>query len=374
MPTAEINRERLLQTFLDLVRIDSPSGEEEAVAQDVARRLEALGATTKRDAFGNLIGRLAGEGEPILLGTHLDTVEPGRGIEPIIEGDLVHTDGSTVLGGDPKAGLAAILEGLTAVIESALPHGAVEMVFSRFEESGLEGSQNLDYSLLTAKAGVEFDGEGPVSNVTIAAPARARVDVTFSGRGAHAGVEPEKGLSAIQMAAKFIEGYPQGRLDGESTGNIGLIEGGSAINAVPETARVRAEVRSRNGETYQALKAEIEVLVAQVEAAFPEGKVELEMEDMFGGYRLPQDAGAVSLVSDAIRKIGLKPAFIASGGATDANNMAVHGIEMAVVGLGGFDFHTVRESLSIENMVDAARFCVALLTQGEDASPRSSPV
>src|SRR5439155_8959941 len=339
MPTSDINRERLLQTFLDLVRIDSPSGEEEAVAQEVARRLEALGATTERDGFGNLIGRLAGEGEPVLIGTHLDTVEPGRGIKPVIDGDLVHTDGSTVLGGDPKAGLAAILEGLTVIVESRLAHGAVEMVFTRFEESGLEGSQNLDYSLLTARTGVEFDGEGPVSKVTIAAPARARVDVTFRGRGAHAGVEPEKGLSAVQMAAKFIEGYPQGRLDAESTGNIGLIEGGSAINAVPETAKVRAEVRSRNGETYQALKAEIQVLVAQVEAAFPEGKVDLEIEDMFGGYRLPQDAGAIALVSDAIRKVGLEPEFIASGGATDANNMSVHGIEMAVVGLGGFDFH-----------------------------------
>jgi tripeptide aminopeptidase len=363
-----INRERLLQTFLDLVQIDSPSGEEDAVAREVARRLETLGATTERDAFGNLIARLAGEGKPILLGTHLDTVEPGRGIRPIIDGDLVHTDGSTVLGGDPKAGLAAIIEGLTRTVESGLPHGAVEMVFSRYEESGLEGSQNLDYSLLTAKMGVEFDGEGPVSKVTVAAPARARVDVTFKGRGAHAGVEPEKGLSAIQMAAKFIESYPQGRLDGESTGNIGLIEGGTAINAVPETARVRAEVRSRNGETYQALKAEIQVLVAQVEAAFPDGEVDLEIEDMFGGYRLPQDAGAIALVAAAIRNIGLEPEFIASGGATDANNMAVHGIEMAVVGLGGFDFHTVRESLSIQNMVDAARCCVALLSHPESGT------
>src|SRR5439155_4062733 len=141
----------------------------------------------------------------------------------------------------------------------------VELVFTRHEETGLDGSRNLDYSLLSARMGVEFDGEGSVANVTIAAPARARVDATFKRRGAHAGVEPEKGVSAIQMAAKFIEGYPQGRLDSESTGNIGLIEGGTAINAVPEAAKVRAEVRSRNGETYAALKAEIQALGAQVE-------------------------------------------------------------------------------------------------------------
>src|SRR5438094_10665017 len=113
-----LNRERVLQTFLDLVKIDSPSGEEEAVAQEVIRRLEALGATTERDGFGNLIARLPGEGEPIIVGTHLDTVEPGRGIKPLIEGDRVRTDGTTVLGGDAKAGMAAILEGLTVIVAS----------------------------------------------------------------------------------------------------------------------------------------------------------------------------------------------------------------------------------------------------------------
>jgi len=362
-----VNRERLLQTFLDLVAIDSPSGEEDGVAQEVTRRLEALGATTERDAFGNLIGRLPGEGEPLLLGTHMDTVEPGRGIKPVIEGDLVHTDGTTVLGGDPKAGLAAILEGLTVIIENGLAHEAVELVFSRFEESGLEGSRNMDYALITAKSGVEFDGEGAVSNVTIAAPARARVDLTFKGSGAHAGVEPEKGLSAIQMAARFVAGFPQGRLDDETTANVGLIEGGTAINAVPETAKVRAELRSRDADKYSAAKESVVALTDAVRADFPEGEVQLEMEDMFGGYRLNAEQVTVGRVVDTLEKIGLAPKLIASGGATDANNFAVHGIETVVVGLGGFDFHTVRESLSIENMVDAARFCVALLSREQSS-------
>src|SRR5436309_2891793 len=142
----EVKRDRVLHTFLDLVKIDSPSGEEEAVAQEVIRCLEALGATTERDGFSNLIARLPGEGEPIVVGTHLDTVGPGRGIKPLIEGDRVRTDGTTVLGGDAKAGIAAILEGLTVIVESRLPHAAVEMVFTRHEETGLDGSRNLDYS------------------------------------------------------------------------------------------------------------------------------------------------------------------------------------------------------------------------------------
>ncbi len=357
-----IDKDRLLRTFLDLVKIDSPSGEEEAIAQELTLRLAALGANVQRDAFGNLIAKLDGEGEALLLGAHMDTVEPGRSIQPVIDGDVVRTDGSTVLGGDPKAGVAAILEALASIQEDGAKHPPVEIVLTRHEESALGGSHNLDYSLVTARRGVEFDGEGPVSNITIAAPARLSVQATFIGRGAHAGVEPDKGVSAIQMAARFVAGYPQGRLDDESTGNIGLISGGTAVNAVPSTATIAAEVRSRDPVRLEALKAEIAALATRVGQEFPGGRVQLEVRQEFGGYKLNQSDPAVAWASAALRKIGLSPALIDSGGATDANNYAVHGLQVVVVGLGGEDFHTVRESLSIANLVDAARFCAALLT------------
>ncbi len=359
-----VNNNRLLETFLDLVRIDSPSGEEEAVALEVARRLEALGAKTTRDGFGNLIAKLAGRGEALLVGAHLDTVEPGRAIKPVIDGDVIRTDGTTVLGGDPKAGVAAIIEALTVLTESGARHPALELVFTRQEESGLEGSKNLDYSLLSARSGVEFDGEGAVSNVTVAAPARVRIEVMFTGRAAHAGVEPEKGLSAVQMAAMFVAGFPQGRLDAETTANIGQIEGGSAVNAVPETARIHAEMRSRNPTRLAALADEVRALAATVEAAFMGGKVAVGLGQEFGSYRLEASHPVVRRATDALVRIGLAPNLIASGGATDANNFALRGIEVVVVGLGGADFHTVRESLPVANLVDAARFCVAFLGSG----------
>ncbi|HXH23560.1 MAG TPA: M20/M25/M40 family metallo-hydrolase [Dehalococcoidia bacterium] len=356
-----IDSRRLLATFLDLVAIDSPSGEEAAVAGHVTRVLEGLGARVREDAYGNLIATLGAGNEPFLLGSHLDTVEPGRGIKPLVVDGVVRTDGSTVLGGDAKAGIAAILEGLTAFAASGRPMPAVEIVLTRGEEAGLVGSANLDYSLIRARLGVEFDGEGPVSQITVEAPGRISAQLHFTGRAAHAGVEPEKGISAIQMAARFIAGFPQGRIDQETTANIGLISGGSAANAVPEHATLTAEARSRDPAKLAALREQVLALVDDVRSAFPGGAVRCDLREEFGGYKLPPEHPLLARVTGAMRRVGLTPEFIASGGATDANNFARHGIDVAVVGLGGFDFHTVRETLPIANLEDSARFCLALL-------------
>ncbi len=356
-----IDERRLLATLLDLIRIDSPSGEEEAVAVELTRRLEALGASVRRDAYGNVIARAGRGGSPFLLGAHMDTVEPGRGIRPLVAGGVIATDGSTVLGADPKAGIAAILEGIAATAAAGKPLPALELIFTRGEESGLEGSANLDYSMVAAKRGVEFDGEGPVSNITTSAPARLSAVLRFKGRGAHAGVEPEKGISAIQMAARFAAGFPQGRLDGETTANIGMISGGTAPNAVPETASLTAEARSRDPAKLESVRERILGLVEEVRSAFPDGRVEYELREEFGGYKLDPDHPVVLTVVGALRKAGLQPDLIASGGATDANNYARNGIEVAVVGLGGRDFHTVRESIAVAALNQAARFCETLL-------------
>lgn len=356
------DRERLVQTFLELVRVDSPTGEEEAMAREVSRRLEALGAEVRRDAYGNVIARIGGEGEPFLLAAHMDTVEPGRGIQPIIDGDIIRTDGSTVLGGDPKAGVAAILEGLTALREAGTAHRAAEIVLTRGEESGLLGSRNLDYSMVTARQGVVLDGEGAVSEITNEAPAQYLIDVDITGRGAHAGVEPEKGVPAILIAAEMIVELPQGRLDRETTANVGLISGGTARNAVPENCSFRGEFRSRDPERLAELRQEVELHLAAVAARHPHAKVDARVEKVFDGYRLPPDNPVIALVTRALDQIGLEPHLVASGGATDANIFAGHGTEAAVVGLGGYNFHTRREELSIDNMVGSARFVEAILT------------
>ncbi|MGH2601153.1 MAG: M20/M25/M40 family metallo-hydrolase, partial [Dehalococcoidia bacterium] len=326
------------------------------------RRLEALGARVQRDAHGNLAARLKGEGTPFLLSAHMDTVEPGRGIRPIVDGDRVHTDGSTILGGDPKAGVAAILEGLTALHEAGTRHRAVEVVLSRGEEVGLEGSRNLDYSLVTAREGVVMDGEGAVNEITDAAPAQYFVDVEVHGRAAHAGVEPEKGIPAIRIAAELIVALPQGRLDPETTANVGMISGGSARNAVPERTTVRGEFRSRNPDTLQTLAQEYEAAVAEVSARHPGARVEMTLTRVFDGYRLSGEHPVIAACTAALATLGMTPSLHPSGGATDANIFAGHGIAAAVVGLGGSQFHTTREELSIANLVNGARFVEALLT------------
>ncbi len=357
-----IQRDRLVQTFLELVQIDSPSGKEATVAQRLIALLGELGADAGLDAHGNVLASLPGGGEPLLLSAHMDTVQPGEGIRPIVDGDTIRTDGSTVLGGDPKAGVSAIIEALRSLREDGTPHRAVEVAFSRGEEVGLVGARNMDYERLRARQALVFDGEGSVANITSEAPSHLTLDLTITGRAAHAGVEPEKGISAIVIAAEFIRAYPQGRLDEETTGNIGLLRAGSARNAVPEEAVLQAELRSRDTAKLNALRERVETVVKALRQSFPEARIDLQIGDAYGGYKLNAADPLVTSVSAALRGIGLEPRLLASGGGTDANVFTTRGISSVVLGLGGDHFHTKAETVSIPHMLDAARFCAALLS------------
>ena len=239
-----IKEDRLVKTFCDLVQIDSPSDEEEEVAQDLTRRLSELGFEVLRDAHGNLIAREEGE-NPLLLSAHMDTVEPGRGIKPRVEGDRIVSDGTTILGGDAKAGVAAILEGLESAIEDDLPRRNIQLAFTRGEEIGLVGARNMDYSMITSNEAVVFDGNGPVNKLTASSPTYVSFEVKVIGRSAHAGVEPEKGLSAIKIAAEIISELPQGRLDEETTFNVGTISGGKRPERRPGAGDFHGRVPER---------------------------------------------------------------------------------------------------------------------------------
>jgi len=357
-----INRERALQTLLDLIAIDSPSGDEAAIAAEIGRRCVALGGTARQDAHGNLVADFDGAGEPLLLSAHMDTVQPGVGIKPVLDGDTLRSDGSTILAGDPKAGITAILEGLTSLKESGASRRAVQVVITRGEEQGLIGSQHLDYGMVRAREGFVFDGEGPVSKVTIAAPSQYSVEATIVGRAAHAGVEPEKGVPAIRIAAELITALPQGRLDTETTANIGMISGGTARNAVPERCSFRGEFRSRNESRLQQVRDEFERATAETRRRHPEAGIEVDLINLYQGYRIGENDPLLELARDIIGAIGLRPSLVESGGGTDANNFSKHGIKALVVGLGGEHFHTVRETLSVRNLVDAARFCTRALS------------
>lgn len=357
-----VNQERLVNLFCELVRIDSPSNEEEEVAKHLTERLSLLGFQVERDAHGNVIASEPGD-NPLLLSAHMDTVEPGRGIKPQVRGDRIESDGTTILGGDCKAGVAAILEGLDSAAESGRARRPVQVVFTRGEEIGLVGANNLDYSMIRAKESVVFDGNGPVNTITGASPTYMRFDVTVKGRAAHAGVEPEKGLSAIRIASEIIAGLPQGRLDAESTFNVGLISGGSVRNAVPADATFGGEFRSHNTETVDLLRLQVLAALEQARQRYRDALIREDLEVMFHRYNLDPNDPIVRLVTRAMVAMGLKPDIRPSGGGTDANAMRLHSIDCVVVGMATNEMHTVNEYVVIPDLMATARFCERIMAQ-----------
>ena len=355
-----IRRDRLVETFCELASIDSPSGEEEAVAQHLVAKLEEFGFNVVRDDYGNVVAN-DGREDPIILSAHMDTVEPGRGIQPLVDGDRIHTDGSTILGGDCKAGVAAIIEALESIIEDGVEYNAVEVAFTREEEIGLVGARNMDFSLLTGKEAVVFDGEGPPSQITSSSPEYIGMDIEITGRAAHAGVEPEKGLSAIRIAAELITRLPQGRIDEETTFNVGTIEGGTVRNAVPESTTVHGEFRSRNIESLDSIRIQVDEAVNEVREMFPEAEIDCHLHTEFVAYNLEEDDPALDRVKGALESLGLTPTLQPSGGGTDGNVFRLKEISAVVVGMADHGMHTVREYVTIPDLVDAAHLCETLL-------------
>ena len=356
-----ISRDRLIKTFTEIVQIDSPSGEEEQMAQYVISKLENLGFTVSRDAYGNVIANDGGE-DPLLLSAHLDTVEPGRGINPQIQGDKIVSDGSTILGGDCKAGIAAILEAIESIIEDKAPHRGIEIAFTREEELGLLGARNLNFSMLTSDTAIVFDGEGPSSQITSASPTYMSFDIDVIGRSAHAGVEPEKGLSAIKICADLISKLPQGRLDEETTFNIGKIEGGSTRNSVAEKVSLQGEFRSRNTETLEILKLQISETINEILNIYPEAIINNDLQIQFHTYTLTDDDKATHLVKRALKSMKITPEMRPSGGGTDGNVFRSNGISAVVVGMADHNMHTKREYVVIPHLIDSANLCETLLT------------
>ena len=357
------NQERLVNDFSDLVRIDSPSGEEWDVARHLSDRLAGLGFQVGRDEHGNVIAREAGD-RPLLLSAHMDTVNPGRSIKPQVVGDRITSDGNTILGGDCKAGVAAILEALQTVRDEGRPRRPVQVVFTRGEEIGLVGASNLDFAMLSATEAVVFDGNGPVNTITGGSPTYMAFDIDIRGRGAHAGVEPEKGLSAIKIASDLIAQLPQGRMDDETTFNIATITGGTVRNAVPSEAKITGEFRSMNTESLELLRMQLLATIGNIRGRYAEAEITEKLEMMFQMYRLDPNEATAQLVTRVMRDMGLRPDIRPSGGGTDGNVFRLHGIESVVVGMATNQMHTIDEYVVIPDLLDTARFCEQLMTYG----------
>jgi tripeptide aminopeptidase len=346
---------------MELIQIDSPSGEEDAMDAEVSSRLESMGLKVSHDSFNNVIARLSGEGAPVMLSAHLDTVEPGRGIEPLVDGGVLRSDGSTILGGDCKAGVAIVLEGLIAAMESNSGNRAIEVVFTRHEEGGLVGAHHLDFSMVAAKEGVVFDGEGPPNRIILSAPSQNVVTAQITGRAAHAGLEPEKGISALLIAADILSRLPLGRIDEETTANIGRLEGGLKRNIIPEQAFLDGEFRSRSNEKLADVERKFRGVFEEVASRYPEAKIDLDIVTTYQAYNIDAKSEAVAVIGRALSGIGLEPILESTGGGSDANVFIEKGIAAIPVGIGVRDFHTTWETAVIAEVLQGAQMCEAIV-------------
>jgi tripeptide aminopeptidase len=372
-----VNRNRLAETFKFLAEIDSVSREERTISRAIQSRLESMGAETVVDGAGdkiggntgNLIARLKGNRPvpPLLLNAHMDTVEPGKGVTAVLWDGVFTSDGTTILGADDKSAVAIILETLEIIRENDLPCGPLELVFTVCEEIGLLGAKHLDLDSITATFGYALDATDTEGIVT-RAPSANRVEFRVHGKDAHAGAAPEKGINAILLASKAIANLELGRIDSETTCNIGIIEGGTATNIVPNLVTVKGEVRSHDEKKVDkithAMVSSFKGVVdnyTSLTSGGPRPRLETEIQKDFSRTYVPDHHPMVTLACRAAENLGRKMKTKTSGGGADANIFFEKGIMMGVLGTGMRDMHTVRESVALDDMVRCTELLLEII-------------
>jgi len=369
----------LKNLLIELIKIDSLSRKERNVALRLKRDMEELGATVTIDDAGEKVGGNVGNlivhfpgnlpsARPLLLSAHMDTVVPGEGVQPILDGDILHTDGTTVLGGDDKSGVAIICETLRVMIENNLPCSPVDVVFTICEESGLIGAKCLDINRLRARTGLVLDSDS-VGFLFTKAPAANRMEFRVYGLEAHAGVCPEKGINAIKVAAEGIAQMKLGRIDHETTANIGVVEGGMAVNIVPNTVILRGEARSHNREKLQAQTDHMRSCLEQAAAHYTldldgkrrQARVESKIERDYDSMNVPDGAPIVQLVKAAAQKLNVQIQTTATGGGCDANVFNHKGLEVANLATGMREIHTVNEWLDLKDLFLSAEMVLEIV-------------
>lgn len=365
-----VNRERMIQEFCELVQIDSAPRAERGIADALKQKMAALGMEVMEDNAGaaiggnagNVIGRYTGtlSGVPtVVFAAHMDRVTPGLGIKPVVKDDAIFSDGSTILAADDLAGVVQMLEAVRIMQEQSIPHGDIELLFTISEEGGLFGAKNLDRNQLKAEYGYFLDGSGDVGTIIPSAPAQSKIDVKMIGRPAHAGIEPEKGISAIQVAADAISKMRLGRIDEETTCNIGVISGGLATNIVPEVVELRCEARSRNA---AKLQAQVQHMVGEFEAAAKRwgATAEITVTESYPPMNLQPEDKVVQIAVQAAKDLGLTPTLVPTGGGSDANILNGRGLPAVVLGIGMEKVHSKEEFITIKQLLAGAEMVVAI--------------
>lgn len=365
--------DKTVQVMLELIAIDSPSGHEEQTRKDLADRLKALGASVDVDTKGNLIGRIAAtEGFadklPVLLCCHMDTVPSAARVKPILSDGVLRSDGSTALGADDKAGIAAVLVALEELQSSRVPHGPLTVLFTVEEETGLIGAKALDFDWVgPIGRGYVMDASGPVGTAIISAPSKSDAKIVFHGKASHAGFAPEKGISAISLAARAIDRMQLLRIDAETTANIGTIHGGEVTNIVCDTCEVTLEVRSATSERVNRHLAHLEFCCIKAVNDFG-GSYDFLPIELYPGYSIDEDAQELHTFKRICAQIGIPFRTAPTGGGSDANIMRSAGLPVITLGIGYEGAHTLTENIPVQQLDDLARLMIAL------CAPRESNV
>jgi tripeptide aminopeptidase len=375
-----IQEKRLVEEFIELVKVDSETRHEQEISKVLKQKFTSLGLKVEEDdvavqighGSGNLICTLAATADTsvarIFFTSHMDTVTPGKGIKPQIgEDGIIRSDGTTILGSDDKAGLAAMFEAIRVLKEQNVKHGQIQFIITAGEEAGLKGSRAMDAGWMDADFGYALDSNGNIGDIAVAAPTQAKIIISFSGRAAHAGVNPEAGISAITVASKAIARMPLGRIDNETTANIGRFAGGvnGATNIVVDRVELEGEARSI---VQDKLDRQVEAMrKACLEAAAEMGaQVDFHSEVIYPAFMFDDEAPVVKLAMDAMKKLGCTPKTFHSGGGSDANVFNGMGVPTVNLAVGYEHIHTTKEQIAIKDLVKVAEVVVQIVKDAAD--------
>lgn len=364
----------VVKYFLELVAIDSESRNERAMADRVIADLIEMGATVSEDDCyivtggnaGNVFATIPGDVDrpPVMFCAHLDTVKPGIGVKATIDGNCIHTDGTTVLGGDDKSGIAEIMIGVKQVLDSGEKHAPVEILFTVSEEIGLLGVKHFDKSKLKSVFGYALDAHR-VGELVIAAPAQNSIKVKVLGKEAHAGVEPEKGINAIRVASEAISSMPLGRIDHETTCNIGFISGGIATNIVPPVVDLKGEARSHSmnklDQVCRDMRHAMEQAVHHHQYEYGSASFDWVQTREYDSFCLEDSHPVVRLALNALKELDIPAETVKGGGGSDANIIGANGVPMLICGTGMNKVHTVHEDILVDELKRGADFIATML-------------
>ncbi len=365
-----VNRNRMVDEFVELVRIDSLSLKERQMCDTLKRKLTELGYQPAEDDAGKKLGGQCGniictvkgsrDVPAVLITAHMDTVVPGIGKTPVIEGDIIKSDGTTILGGDDAAGIAVILETLKVIKEQGVSHGDIQIAFTIGEEMGLLGAKNLDYSRIYAKYGFILDSDGRIGCAAVKAPSQNKIHAVIKGKAAHAGMEPENGVSAFSIMADAISSMKLGRIDEETTANIGTVHGGVATNIVCDRVEIEGEARSRDESKLQAQTEHMRECFVKAAEKWG-GKVEFISEIEYPAFNISRESEIVKILESAAADSGFAFEAVTTGGGSDTNIINSKGIQAVDLSVGMTKVHSVDEQISITDMENAVLFLISIL-------------